>query len=215
MGRDREAMPHHERALAVREKRLGADHPEVAGTLNNLALTVRRRDPERARALLRRALAIREKALGPVHPEVASTVNNLALQEFESGRHAEARALYLRALPIWEKTLGPEHPRTLMVLYYLGRSELGAGQAARAIPRFERALAGYQAAGRGKPRDEVPQVRAMLAEALWRANRRGDRARAREQMKTAQAELAASGNADDAAEVRRWLAAHRLGRRRR
>ncbi|HKE15134.1 MAG TPA: serine/threonine-protein kinase [Kofleriaceae bacterium] len=214
MGRDAEAIPYHERALAVREKRLGPDHPEVASTLNNLALTVRGEDPERARRLLRRALTIREKSLGPDHPEVASTVNNLALIEFEGARYAQARVLYRRALPIWEKTLGPSHPHTLMVLYYLGRSELYAGAAAAAVPLLERALTGYQAAAHGEPGDDVVSVRVSLAEALWHANREGQRARARDQMKAAQAQLVGAGRAKEAGQMRRWLASHRVGRRR-
>ncbi len=209
MDRDAEAIAYHERALAVREKQLGPDHPEVAGTLNNMALSVRRGDHSRARALLRRALAIREKALGPDHPEVASTLNNLALEEFEAGRHDQASALYRRAVPIWEKTLGEQHPRTLVALYYLGRSELGAGRVGSALEVLERTLASHEAAGARVPEGQLPAVRVALAEALWRANRKGDRARARGQVQAAQRELVASGRTQDAAETRRWLASHR------
>ena len=36
-GKYAEAEPHFKRALAIREKVLGAEHPKVAGSLNNLA----------------------------------------------------------------------------------------------------------------------------------------------------------------------------------
>ncbi len=36
-GRYAEAEPLHRRALAIREKALGPDHPDVAASLNNLA----------------------------------------------------------------------------------------------------------------------------------------------------------------------------------
>ncbi|HWM87061.1 MAG TPA: serine/threonine-protein kinase [Kofleriaceae bacterium] len=209
IGRDREAIAYHQRALAVREKQLGRDHPEVASTLNNMALAVRGSDHARARALLRRALAIREKTLGPDHPELGSTVNNLALEEFEAGRHAEAAGLYRRVVPIWEKSLGPQHPRTLVAVYYLGRSELAAGRAAPAVELFERALAGYLAEGARAPRDQIPAVRVALANALWRANRRGQRARARAEVKAARRQLVADGRAAEADQMKRWLATHR------
>ena len=66
--------------LAIREKALGPDHPDVAKSLNNLAVLY---DNEgryaEAEPLYKRALAIREKALGPDHPDVAISLNNLSL----------------------------------------------------------------------------------------------------------------------------------------
>ena len=72
-GRYAEAEPLFERALAIREKALGPDHPDVATRLNNLAVLYR--DTGRhaeAEPLYQRALAIREKALGPDHPDIAT-----------------------------------------------------------------------------------------------------------------------------------------------
>jgi len=209
MGRDAEAIPYQERALAIREVQLGPDHPEIAGTLNNLALTVRRRDHARARALLRRALAIREKTVGPDHPDTASTINNLALEEYEAEHYPQAIALYRRALAIWDKSLGPAHPSTLMVVYYLGYCELEAGHAAAARALFERALAGYESLGDRARAKEVPSVRVALAEALWKTHRKGDRARARREVTAVHRLLVASGRGPEAAELRRWLARHR------
>ena len=60
-------------ALAIKEKALGPDHPEVALALNNLAELYR--DQGRyaeAEPLLKRALAIRKKVFGPDHPIVAT-----------------------------------------------------------------------------------------------------------------------------------------------
>jgi tetratricopeptide (TPR) repeat protein len=68
-----------ERALAVREKALGPEHPATATSLNNLALLLHAKgDLAGARPLLERALAIREKALGPEHPDTATSLNDLA-----------------------------------------------------------------------------------------------------------------------------------------
>ena len=50
-------------ALAIREKALGPDHPDVALNLNNLAaLYWTRAEYDEAEPLFRRALAISEKA---------------------------------------------------------------------------------------------------------------------------------------------------------
>src|SRR5580658_3420397 len=65
-GRYAEAIPLAQRALAIREKALGPNHPAVAQSLNILALLYdgQGRYAE-AEPLYKRALAIREKALGP------------------------------------------------------------------------------------------------------------------------------------------------------
>ena len=71
-GKYAEAEALYKRALAIREKALGADHPDVAETLYNLAVVYRPQGKYAdAEALYKRALAIREKALGPDHPDVA------------------------------------------------------------------------------------------------------------------------------------------------
>src|SRR5262245_13671795 len=72
------AIPLAKRALAVREKALGAEHAEVAALLNILAkLYQAKGDYARAEPAYQRALGIREKALGPEHPDVASSLNDL------------------------------------------------------------------------------------------------------------------------------------------
>ena len=67
------------RSLAIREKVLGPDHPDVARSLNNMAdLYERQKRYADAEPLYRRALAIRERAVGLDHPETATSTNNLA-----------------------------------------------------------------------------------------------------------------------------------------
>ena len=73
------AEPLYERALALREKALGPEHPDVATSLNNLAeLYEAQGQYARAEPLYQRALAIAEKALGPEHPNMATFRENYA-----------------------------------------------------------------------------------------------------------------------------------------
>ena len=85
-------------------KGAGPDHPDVATSLNNLAVLYddqgRYADAE---PLYKRSLAIREKALGPDHPDVATSLNNLAELYDDQGRYADAEPLYKRSLAIYEK----------------------------------------------------------------------------------------------------------------
>ena len=137
-----EAEPPHRRALAIRERALGPDHPATAQSLNNLALLYR--DQGRlaeAEPLWQRALAIFEQALGPEHPLTALSLNNLAALYHDQGRPDEAEPLYRRALAIRERALGPDHPDTATGLNNLAALYHAQGRLAEAEPLFERALA--------------------------------------------------------------------------
>ena len=61
------------------EQELGAEHPDTASSLNNLAGLYRDQGNMRRRSRsTMRALAIREQQLGAEHPDTASSLNNLA-----------------------------------------------------------------------------------------------------------------------------------------
>jgi tetratricopeptide (TPR) repeat protein len=112
-GRYAGAEPLHRRALAIREKALGPEHPDTAESLNNLAsLLYEKGDYAEAEPLYRRALAIRERALGPEHPDAARSLTNLALALHARGDYAAAEPLYRQALTADEQALGMEHPET-------------------------------------------------------------------------------------------------------
>jgi tetratricopeptide (TPR) repeat protein len=133
------ARPLYERALAIREKVLGPEHPSTISSLVNLAAVLNSQgDFTGARPLNERALAIRETALGSEHPDTASSLNGLARLLKDQGDLARARALFARALfaralAIREKALGPEHPDTILVRSNLMnlRLEEGARQVMR------------------------------------------------------------------------------------
>src|SRR5207249_5961297 len=72
-GRLTEAEQLYERALAIKQKVLGARHPEVGVTLNNLAGLQRQRGrSDAARLLYRRALSTFEARLVARHPRSAA-----------------------------------------------------------------------------------------------------------------------------------------------
>ena len=65
-------------AAALQEARLGALHPDLASTLNNLALVCERTNKvDEAERLYRRARAIAVASLSPGHPFIATSLKNL------------------------------------------------------------------------------------------------------------------------------------------
>ena len=125
-----QAEPLYQRALAIRERVLGPDHPDTADSLNNLAvLYFHRGKYEQAEPLYQRALAIREQVLGPDHPDTANSLNNLAMLYHHRGKYKQAEPLLDRALAIRERVLGPDHPDTArslnnLAIHYMYRGKL-------------------------------------------------------------------------------------------
>jgi tetratricopeptide (TPR) repeat protein len=109
-GRYAESEPLLEQTLALREKTLGPEHPDVAVTINNLAELYRSRGwYAKAEPFYERALAIRKKALGPLNPDLATSFNNLARLYRFQGQYGRAEPLYEQAQLILERALGPKH----------------------------------------------------------------------------------------------------------
>ncbi|MFH1242927.1 MAG: CHAT domain-containing tetratricopeptide repeat protein [Pseudomonadota bacterium] len=105
-GRYADAIPLAQKTLAIREKALGPDHPDVAAGLNNLAgLYGSLGDYAKAEPLYRRSLAIWEKALGSDHPNVATGLNSLALLYAALDEFRKAHDLHLRAQAIDERLI--------------------------------------------------------------------------------------------------------------
>ncbi len=112
-GRYGQAEPLYEKALALRRKLLGEDHPDVAHSLNNLAFLYDSQGRyEQAEPLYVQALALRRKLLGEDHPDVAYSLNNLAFLYDSQGRYEQAEPLYVQAIAILRDRLGPDHPNT-------------------------------------------------------------------------------------------------------
>ena len=102
------------RAMAIQQRKLGAKHPELAITLNNLSgLLLDLNQAVVAEPLARRALAIFDGSVGAEHVRSALAASNLADILIASGHKAEARTLYQRALRVFEHSLGPDHAWTI------------------------------------------------------------------------------------------------------
>jgi tetratricopeptide (TPR) repeat protein len=172
-----EARPLYERALAIRAKVLGPDHPDTVASLNDLAvLLADQADYGRARELHERALAIREKELGPEHPDTAESLNNLAFLLRRQGDYAGARPLLERALAIDEKVFGPEHQSTATGLNNLALLLQDQDDFAGARPLCERALAIYERV----LGPEHPTTAASLSNLAYVSKAQGDLAAARQ-----------------------------------
>ena len=136
-GQYQTALGLKEKAVQLAEQIHGKDHPEVATTLNNLALLYKKLSRyKEAEPIYNRSLAISEKALSKDHPSVAATLNNLANLYRQLSRYREAEPLYKRSLDIKEKALGKDHPTVATTLNNLA-------ELYRQLSRYEEAESLY------------------------------------------------------------------------
>ena len=112
-GRYNDAEPLYLQSLDIRKRQLGNDHPDVALSLNNLAILYssqgRYNDAE---PLYLQSLDIYKRQLGNDHPHVALSLNNLALLYSSQGKYLEAENLAQQALVIYQQKLGNKHHDT-------------------------------------------------------------------------------------------------------
>ena len=142
-----EAEPLFQLSLAIYEKTLGPDHPDVGTSLNNVALLYNNQGRyAEAEPLYQRSRAIREKTLGPDHPDVATSLNNLAGLYDSQAKYTEAEPLYERSLAIWEKALGPDQLDVATSLNNLAELHRNQGKYAEAEPLYQRSLAIWEKA---------------------------------------------------------------------
>jgi serine/threonine protein kinase len=141
LGDPAQALVLFEKARATRAARLGPDHPDTLGSMNDLAVAYQDAGKlHLALPLWEETRKLKMARLGLDHPDTLSSTNGLA-----EGYRAAGR-LDL-ALPLWEETfmlqrakLGPDHPATLASMNNLAAGYWSAGQLDKSVPLFEATL---------------------------------------------------------------------------
>ena len=135
------AQTAHERALAIRQARLG-NHQDTAWSLIDLGLVLfDGGDLDGSAALTEQGLAMFETSVGPDHPDTAHSISRLATTLTRQGDLDRALPLHERALAIREARRGPDHPDTAHSLNNFGRALAAQGDLDRARAMLERTLA--------------------------------------------------------------------------
>ena len=136
------ALPWYVACLKQTKNRLGKAHPDVATSLNNLALLYRKQGKyEVAEPLYVEALSMQKQLLGEAHPDVATSLNNLAELHSAQGKYEAAELLYVEALAIRKQLLGEVHPDVANSLNNLAELYREQGKYEAAEPLYVEALA--------------------------------------------------------------------------
>ncbi len=141
LGLYKEARRQLERAVELRRRALGVEHPKTLHTISRLGTAVLKQGKfHEAEALLRPNLEVQRRVLGSTHQDTLATMNNLGIVYIDEGRYREAEAIHSEALDIRRRVLGPEHPFTLSSMTNLANAYEEDGKFDRAEPLYTQAL---------------------------------------------------------------------------
>ncbi len=161
-----------QRALSLRERLLGADHPDVAELLDTLSTIENQRGHyEQALALGRRAQAIQERVHGARSLKVGQILVNQGSVLDHMNRLDEARATDEKALAILVEAEGQDNPDCAVALMNLANVYDETGQGELALAMDQRVVTTMTKAF-GADSTQVAEALVNMGGALWRLGRK-------------------------------------------
>jgi len=170
-----EAQRQWERAVDLRRRVLGPDHPDTLTSMNDLADAYRVQSAyKQAEPLFIKVLETRRRVLGEENPATLSSMNELANLYLDQGRDAQADPLLAKALEVQRRVLGPNDPETLTTMHDLATTYVDEGKFGQAEPLETQALEGR----RRVLGEEHPQTARSMNELAWIYRQEGKYAQA-------------------------------------
>jgi tetratricopeptide (TPR) repeat protein/tRNA A-37 threonylcarbamoyl transferase component Bud32 len=165
-GNNQAALSDLEQALALKQKVLPPNHPDIAISLLSIASTQNQLgDHEAALVAADKAVKIYEDAYGSESPQVAHPLGDRGESYELLGRYPEAERDLRRAVDLSAQWVGPDHPWTAYPLTDLGKTLILDRHLREATPILERAL---RIREKSEPNPEmVADTRFALARARW------------------------------------------------
>jgi tetratricopeptide (TPR) repeat protein len=139
------AIRYYEQGLAINQKTVPPNHPDLASSYNNIG-EVYRNMGEYSKALLfyEKSLEIRQRTLPPNHPDLATSYNSIGSVYRNMGEYSKALLFYEKALEIYQKTLPPNHPDLAASYSNIGWAYGNIGEYSKALSFYDKALEIYQ-----------------------------------------------------------------------
>jgi serine/threonine protein kinase/tetratricopeptide (TPR) repeat protein len=135
------AWPPQERALAIRRRVLGDDHPDTLSSISLMGFVLQAQGKlAEAGVYFGEALERSRRVLGKDNPLTLNSINSMGLLLHEQGKLDEAESHYREALEGRRRTLGEEHPETLSSINNMGFLRQAQGRLAEAEIYLREAL---------------------------------------------------------------------------
>ncbi|MCA8958300.1 MAG: tetratricopeptide repeat protein, partial [Planctomycetes bacterium] len=144
------AVDNLSRAVELRRKTLGADHPDLADAMVTLAVALNLQGKHAdSLQIEREAAQVFQRAHGEVHPKVALCHLNLGSSLRQLGKLDEARREIETALDVYARCPGDQVRFRAIGLSHLASVLRDQGQHDAAIQRYRDSLAEFEKCGRG------------------------------------------------------------------
>ena len=135
------ALVQHEKALAMRTRVCGQDHPDVATSYNNIGCVYDSQGRyDEALQEYEKCLKIRVDKLGHEHLDVAKSYNNIGNVYDSQGHYDKALEYYQKDLDITIRVVGHDHPDVAVSHYNIGNVHQRQGRNQEAIRECDAAL---------------------------------------------------------------------------
>ena len=136
-----DAQLHLERAVELRKRALGPEHPDTLTSMDELGVLYNLQGKyAAAEGLLSQVLEARRRLLGGEHRDTLATMSDLALAISYEGDDARAASIFEKVLDAYRRIQGEAHPATLGVMDNLASTYARVGRYPEAAPLFEREL---------------------------------------------------------------------------
>ncbi|CAF1427501.1 unnamed protein product [Adineta steineri] len=141
-GEYREALTYYKKTLAIYQKILPSNHPELAKIHNNIGLVHDDMgDYPKALSSHKKALAIRQQSLPSNHLDLGSTYNNIGIVYKKMGDYPKALSYYEKDLAIQQQSLPPNHPNLGGSYNNIASVYNSMGDYLKALSYYEKGLA--------------------------------------------------------------------------
>ncbi|CAF1100498.1 unnamed protein product [Adineta steineri] len=140
-GKYGEALTFYKKSLAIRQKTLPPNHPDLASSYNNIgAVHYNMGNYPKALSCYEKALEIRQQSLPPNPRTLAASYNNIGAVHFNMRNYPKALSCYEKALEIQQQSLPPNHPNLASSYNNIGAVHFNIGNYPKALPYYEKAL---------------------------------------------------------------------------
>jgi eukaryotic-like serine/threonine-protein kinase len=154
-----EAERHLIRAVDLRRRVLGEEHPDTLSGDNNLGQLYREQGKyAEAEKVLTKVMETRQRVLGDEHEQTLITMANVGLVLHEQGKYDRAEPILTRVLETEKRVRGEEDPETLVSMLNLAKLYGDLGKLAQAEALLTRA----SEVGRRTLGEEHPHVMGAL-----------------------------------------------------
>jgi tetratricopeptide (TPR) repeat protein len=134
------ALEVYQQGLEIRMATLHPDHPDVAESLNNIAIVLNDMGmPDAALEMHGKALDIYRRA-GDQKAEVAKSLSNIGLILLDAGKAQAARDHFAESLELELDVRGDQHPYVAITYAMLGAADEALGDARRAETAYRKAV---------------------------------------------------------------------------